>query len=327
MNRRGTICLFLGLLTFLFYLPTEDVKNQQNTVGTIPVEVYWGEVAEALAVIESLQPRDADAVHTTLDSLALEFSHITAVELANGQQIPLSNDYLMFLFNESEPDLGRLEIYLETMLNTRERWPDPSHDNRDLVPLSAILARPEFQSALQEPGALEGIWQRVTDALVEQLAEIFPDSGVNFGPLVRIVFTAAASIALAAVIFFALRDILSDMVADSAVSPAGDGSQQPISADRALEQAQTLSSSGDYRMAARYLYLGSLLMLEERGMLRYDRTQTNQEYLRSVAGNPELAAVLRDVIDVFDRVWYGYQPLDDKAFSHYAKRVEELRHQ
>jgi hypothetical protein len=67
--------------------------------------------------------------------------------------------------------------------------------------------------------------------------------------------------------------------------------------------------------------------LEERQLVRYDRTQTNQEYLRSVAGQPELANTLRDVIDVFDRVWYGFQSLDERAFSHYASRVEQLRQQ
>ena len=51
------------------------------------------------------------------------------------------------------------------------------------------------------------------------------------------------------------------------------------------------------------------------------------EYLRGVAGKPELAAILRDVIDVFDRVWYGFQSMDEKAFAHYARRVEQLRQQ
>ena len=69
------------------------------------------------------------------------------------------------------------------------------------------------------------------------------------------------------------------------------------------------------------------MLLEERGLVRNDRTQTNQEYLRSVAGRPELASVLRDVIDVFDRVWYGFQALDEQAFAHYAGRVEQLRQQ
>jgi hypothetical protein len=77
----------------------------------------------------------------------------------------------------------------------------------------------------------------------------------------------------------------------------------------------------------RYLYLSSLLLLEERDLIRYDRSQTNQEYLRSVAGRPELAVILQDVIDVFDRVWYGFQSLDSRAYAQYQARVEQLRRQ
>ena len=100
-----------------------------------------------------------------------------------------------------------------------------------------------------------------------------------------------------------------------------------LTADMALKKAQQLSSGGDYRTAVRYLYLSSLLLLDERGLLRYDRSQTNREYLRSVANHPHLANPLRRVIDVFDRVWYGYQPLTQDDYTRYAEQVNKLRRQ
>jgi hypothetical protein len=41
------------------------------------------------------------------------------------------------------------------------------------------------------------------------------------------------------------------------------------------------SSEGDYRTAVRYLYLSLLLLLEEHGLLRYDRPLTDREYLQA----------------------------------------------
>ena len=105
------------------------------------------------------------------------------------------------------------------------------------------------------------------------------------------------------------------------------GDDASLTAESALRRAQTLSQGGDYRTAVRYLYLSTLLLLEERGLLRYDRSQTNREYLRSLKGRPELASVLRDVIEVFDRVWYGFQPLDEAAYHHYAAQVQNLQQQ
>jgi hypothetical protein len=65
--------------------------------------------------------------------------------------------------------------------------------------------------------------------------------------------------------------------------------------------------------------------LDEQGVMRYDRSRTNREYLRSVSSRPELAAPLHDVIEVFDRVWYGFQKVDENTYKSYVEHVEELR--
>ena len=92
-----------------------------------------------------------------------------------------------------------------------------------------------------------------------------------------------------------------------------------------MSQRGPLSTQGDYRTAVRYLYLSSLLVLDEQGLLRYDRSRTNREYLRSVSSRPELAIPLRKVIDVFDRVWYGFEAVDENTYKSYVQQVEELR--
>ena len=73
------------------------------------------------------------------------------------------------------------------------------------------------------------------------------------------------------------------------------------------------------------LPLGLLNGLIARGLLRYDRSLTNREYLRSVAHVPELAGVLQDVVNIFDRVWYGYQPITPETYDRYAAQVQALR--
>jgi hypothetical protein len=140
------------------------------------------------------------------------------------------------------------------------------------------------------------------------------------------VLPGLAAIALALVLAYAMRSIVADFVAEQEADENGNGDEDMTSA-AALKQAQALSAGGDYRTAVRYLYLSSLLLLEERGLLRYDRSLTNREYLRSVAHKPVLATIFRDVIEVFDRVWYGYRPLDEATYNQYEARVEELQRQ
>ncbi|HEX6033595.1 MAG TPA: DUF4129 domain-containing protein, partial [Anaerolineales bacterium] len=100
---------------------------------------------------------------------------------------------------------------------------------------------------------------------------------------------------------------------------------EALTSTGALKRAETLSMQGDYRNAIRYLYLSSLLVLDEQGLLRYDRSRTNREYLRSVSSKPELAKPLHDVIDVFDRVWYGFEKVDEQTYQSYVRHVDELR--
>ncbi|MBK9050501.1 MAG: DUF4129 domain-containing protein [Chloroflexi bacterium] len=62
-------------------------------------------------------------------------------------------------------------------------------------------------------------------------------------------------------------------------------------------------------------------------MLRYNRTRTNREYIQSMTDKPETAQGLGDVVEVFDRVWYGYEPIDDGEYTSYQDQVEQLRQQ
>jgi hypothetical protein len=321
------IGLALGVLMLLLGSSTNLARAHDGRGQAIPVEAFWQQVEGALRTVQELGRTDAEEARTTLDDLAGEFGAISAVELVDGRLLPLDNSYLVAHLQDPEPDLERLEATLTAMLAARDRWPDPSHDSQDLVPLAGILARPEFQAVQEELGPLERLRQRITELLQDLLFRLFPESAGGLGPLIRLVLTVAGFVALIAAFIFVLRSVMGDIIVDEESLANGEDGSALVSADQALAQARDHSRRGDYRSAVRYLYISSLMLLEERDLIRYDRTQTNQEYLRGVAGKPELAAILRDVIDVFDRVWYGFQSLDEQSFSHYARRVEQLRQQ
>jgi hypothetical protein len=115
------------------------------------------------------------------------------------------------------------------------------------------------------------------------------------------------------------------LVREAQLAAEGGNDDETLTSKGAMQRAHSLSGQGDYRSAIRYLYLSSLLVLDEQGLLRYDRSRTNREYLRSISSKPELANSLRDVIDVFDRVWYGFESVDEPTYQSYVKQVDELR--
>jgi hypothetical protein len=118
---------------------------------------------------------------------------------------------------------------------------------------------------------------------------------------------------------YVLRDLQVGLSAETALE-AEDAAGEPLTSGAALQKARTFSTGGDYRTAVRYLYLSTLLLLDERGVLTYDRALTNREYARGLASAPHLARLFSSVVDVFDRVWYGEQPLDRATYEDYAEK-------
>ncbi|MCB0035384.1 MAG: DUF4129 domain-containing protein, partial [Anaerolineales bacterium] len=231
-----------------------------------------------------------------------------------------------------EADTAVLAEQFTAVLRTRAVWPDEKWNATSAAAataeLEAILQRAEFQEA--QPSFLEEAWNNFWERVNEVVTRFLPEGGGEgllgldtFGLVIAII----AGLVLLIVISLIVRSLVSDFVTEAEFAAERQTNGEPLTSARALEQAQQLSDAGDFRTAVRYLYLSCLLSLEERNLLRYDRSLTNREYLRSVAHRPELFALLRDVVDVFDRVWYGFMPIDEETYQQYAVRVQTLQRQ
>lgn len=82
---------------------------------------------------------------------------------------------------------------------------------------------------------------------------------------------------------------------------------------------------GNYREAVRQLFLATLMVLEERGRLRFDRTQTNRELLQAIAPNSDVARHLRPIVNTVERVWYGFEPVSSAEYDALVQRIDLLK--
>ncbi len=315
-----------GLLILMAGSLTQAVGARPTGQSSLPLAAYWRLLEETHDLVGRLAESPDDAGHEQLAEMAGRWEAVTAVTRPTGERIPINTNHLVAQLRAKTPDLNRLNNLLEAQLAARDAWPQEIHGRQALEPLTQILARPEFQWPQAQPSAFQQWVDRILERLQEFLWNLMPEGSGTISISGRIINILAA-LALFFVLYFALRGLIFDFVADVDISANGLVEDEVLTAESALNRAQNLSQTGDYRTAVRYLYLSTLLILEERGLLRYDRSRTNREYLRSVAQRPELAATLRDVIDVFDRVWYGFQPLDEAAYAHYAARVKDLQQQ
>ncbi|MBS1660983.1 MAG: DUF4129 domain-containing protein, partial [Bacteroidetes bacterium] len=90
---------------------------------------------------------------------------------------------------------------------------------------------------------------------------------------------------------------------------------QPEELEDNLEQKlQQYISAQDYRQATRYLYLITLTLLNEKGLIRWHPEATNQDYQRQLSGSA-WDRPFRALTGFYEKVWYGEFPLGQTQFE------------
>lgn len=290
----------------------------------ITYDGYWELVRNTRQAIVQLEAEPDAAIRGQLNVLASQWEGVTVVEFPDKSLMQIDSSYLVAELKNDPPDLGRLQNLFDALSRAHEEYPQKVFTIRDVEPLKEILARPEFQ--WQEAQTVE-----MPDWLGDLLEGFFNlMERIAFGVWNtlyhgRVFFITAAVLLFAFSLFYISRSLSRSLVREAQLASEGGDEDNVLTSKGAMQRAQTLSEKGDYRNAIRYLYLSSLLVLDEQGLLRYDRSRTNREYLRSISSKPDLMNPLRDVIDVFDRVWYGYESVDEKTYQSYIRHVDELR--
>ena len=91
----------------------------------------------------------------------------------------------------------------------------------------------------------------------------------------------------------------------------GPDSETPLDLNRQLQHYMQLQ---DYRQATRYLYLISLSLLNEKGLIRWHPEATNHEYILQLSGSAWENS-FRYLTGLYEKVWYGEFPLGETQFN------------
>ena len=126
------------------------------------------------------------------------------------------------------------------------------------------------------------------------------------------------------VIVFFIRQIRRNLITVSRDAADTSLKDAVVTERAALSQSEAAAASHNFRDALRYLYLSAILHLQEQGILTYDKSLTNLEYLHTLQMRVELQDALRPVIQVFDDVWYGYKPCNAGTIENYRELLQKV---
>jgi hypothetical protein len=257
-----------------------------------------------------------------LEQVAPRLVEARAVTLPDGTSAPVDNAWLRAALEAPDPDLPtiaeRLGALVDALAAPGSAAPADARER-----LRRILAAPPF--ARPEPAQSSWLGD-LLDWLFRLLARLLEPAfraGAGSSSLVGWLAFGIGLVALAGILAYVIVKVRRGTASD-ARARADHDPEANLTAAAARQQAASLASGGDYRTAVRFMYLAALLRLDERGLLRYDRALTNREYLDRLGDNVALRAQLALVVETFDRVWYGYAPLDAGGFEQYRRTVEAV---
>ncbi|UPK71318.1 DUF4129 domain-containing protein [Chitinophaga filiformis] len=89
------------------------------------------------------------------------------------------------------------------------------------------------------------------------------------------------------------------------------------------QQIEQAIASGKLRVAVRLLYLQTLRVLVDKGILTYSREKTNAAYLRSLVSTPWYKTFATLTLD-YEYIWYGEMPVNNEQFNVIHKQFRQF---
>lgn len=144
----------------------------------------------------------------------------------------------------------------------------------------------------------------------EFLSELFQprEQGGVLAQLKQLAILGLAALTVIGIAWFAVRLLFRAAVDTAADEPETEMPEAPPQPAEMAAEAKARIATGDHRAAIRALYLALLGKLHQQGAIVYDRHRTNREYLRGMRASPHRKAAFEELVEVFDRKWYGKEP-------------------
>lgn len=194
--------------------------------------------------------------------------------------------------------------------------------------LQSILARSEFNQKPSDASPSLTGWilhqlRRLLGPVLAPVGRFFVNllRGVMPSPTVWVIGMGVVGLlAIAVVIAGPIRSIRRGFGPSVARHSIGIDSAR-LSAAELRDEADALARNNSYRLAIRTLYLAALMRLDERGVLRFDRSLTNREVLKTAATMGELALAdrLAPLVNRFDRCWYGADTCSEQDYDEFTR--------
>lgn len=345
MVRRALFLLLPLLIFIVFSVRPADADTKADTgtdaapVPTVSAETYRSQLRAADLQLQELEKRAPRSLSPILHSLMQD----RFVKRADGTtQFVSGEEFASLLRNPASRSATketiksmRQEIALR--VSALEAWSQST-----FVPANAqtIIRQLENTNQIRTgPTWLQQSWASfykwlagIFKELVDWLERLFPagDSRASrqIDPLwIQIVFAVSVFALISLIGYFLWRAIearkLQEQSQPFSLSPE-DSALLQLSPEELKNRAQKLADEGELREALRHLYIALLLVLDARGVWRYDPRRTNWEHIGALETQSAPKALLTPLSAAtrrFDRVRYGHADCTRDDWHQFQQQV------
>ncbi len=147
--------------------------------------------------------------------------------------------------------------------------------------------------------------------------------GSWLGQLLQVLAIIAAIAGIAYGIYRTMNAPRNRQIARDGVEITIDNVEQYIHESDLERFLREALAAGNYPLAIRLYYLQVIKQLSESGAIHWSREKTNRDYLRETRSHRS-AAEFRATTRIYERVWYGNQPLDEPAYQKLEPEFKNL---
>ncbi|WP_162909682.1 DUF4129 domain-containing protein [Aggregatilinea lenta] len=295
-------------------LLTMSLGTAQAQSGTVDEAEFWRRFQQTDSLLETALAQPRSARQSTLAEADRLWAGVTSVRLLDGTIIDVNVAWVR-VSGATEGEIRQVQARVQAIL---------AYESEHLTALAdAVALQEQLNRVLRDQEAAQPDAEPAGASSSSGSRSSSSSSGSGGSWFAQMMLIALAVVIVGVVVASVLRTMQMQRVTID-LPPDDDA---PVSAQEAVARAESATATQDYRTAIRYLYLSGLLALDERGIIRYDPSLTNQEHLAQLAGQPRLRALFEPVVTIFDRVWYGVQPADAALYEDFRRALEQVERQ
>lgn len=170
--------------------------------------------------------------------------------------------------------------------------------------ISQILQNPEYNQVYQKNAPPTWL-----ERFLKFLANLFGTGNIkapNGSSLILTVMAVTAAIIFCGIAIFVISKIIKKQSHKYDMDD-GDLLRYAGSSKKLMSMANDYANKGDFRTALKYSYTAVLSVLDEKQIIKYDKTRTNRSYVYELKDKKiNSAADFESATNTFDKIIYGY---------------------